>query len=204
MSPASQNPNPSPLRGAARREAIIMAAIQIMTEIGAGRLTMIEVAKRASASKETVYRHFGDRTGLLVAVLTVFAKMNIAACPHEPDNESFEDGLRRLGSWYLTMATRPEVLSFYRYVVGASEEIPKLGEAFTKNVTRPVVTEIEHYLQQYGYNDQSSFLAEAYLGLLQGKFWNRALVEPGLTITDADVKKQVHSASELFAQAFRQ
>lgn len=203
MSPSSKSTDPSPLRGAARREAVLVAAIEIMTEIGAGRLSIGEVAKRASASKETVYRNFGDRNGLLIAVLTTFAETSIAACPAAADGESFDIGLERLGLWYLTMAIRPEVLSFYRYVVGAAEENPELGLAFTENVTRPVVAEIEKHLVQHGHKKIVTAHAEAYLGLLQGKFWNRALVEPGYVISEADVARQVTHASQLFARALR-
>lgn len=200
MSSKQKQKEPSRLRGVARREAIILAATQIITEYGAGRLSIDEVAKRASASKETVYRQFGNRVGLLIVVLSEFTVANITNCPKMQDGEQFDEGLRRLGLWYLTMIMRPEVLSFYRYVVGASEENPELGQAFSEKVTEPIVDEFVHYLSVHGYDDSSSVLAELYLGLLQGKLWNRALVEPGMKISSDQLSEQVSKASKLFAR----
>lgn len=50
------------------RERIIGAARAAVTENGAG-LTIADVAKRAGVSRQSVYLHFRDRTGLLVALV---------------------------------------------------------------------------------------------------------------------------------------
>ena len=44
------------------------AALRLMVEEG-DRLTMTAVARRASCSKETLYKWFGDRDGLLTATV---------------------------------------------------------------------------------------------------------------------------------------
>ncbi len=159
------------------------------------------VAARAQASKETLYRHFTDRTGLFIAVLKRFADSQIASCPQAPKDETLEAGLRRLGQWYLAMATRADGLSFYRFVVGTAEEMPDLGLAFTTHVTAPILKEIESFLCAHVPRKEAPALAQHYLGLLQGKFWNRALVEPGHPIKPRDVSEQAARAATLMARA---
>lgn len=51
------------------REAVIAAALQLLRERGASRLTTREVAARAGVSEGSVFYHFRDRAGLLEAVI---------------------------------------------------------------------------------------------------------------------------------------
>src|SRR5919108_6355557 len=52
----------------ARQQAVLDAALGLLVEQG-DRLTMTSVARRASCSKETLYKWFGDRDGLLTATV---------------------------------------------------------------------------------------------------------------------------------------
>jgi AcrR family transcriptional regulator len=51
-----------------RQQAVLTAALDLLVEAGDG-LTMTAVARRASCSKETLYKWFGDRDGLLTATV---------------------------------------------------------------------------------------------------------------------------------------
>lgn len=52
-----------------RREAVLDAVLALLVEKGAAALTMTAVAQRARCSKETLYKWFGDRDGLLTATV---------------------------------------------------------------------------------------------------------------------------------------
>src|SRR5690606_22686498 len=52
----------------ARQRDVLDAALRLMVEEG-DNLTMAGVARRASCSKETLYKWFGDRDGLLTATV---------------------------------------------------------------------------------------------------------------------------------------
>jgi AcrR family transcriptional regulator len=54
---------------ARNRQLLLDAADQVVREYGADRLTMEEVAKRAGVGKGTVFRRFGNRSGLMLALL---------------------------------------------------------------------------------------------------------------------------------------
>ena len=51
-----------------RQQAVLTAALDLLVE-GGDRLTMTAVARRAHCSKETLYKWFGDRDGLLTATV---------------------------------------------------------------------------------------------------------------------------------------
>jgi AcrR family transcriptional regulator len=54
---------------ARNRVRLLDAASRLLTECGAAQLTMEAVAVAAGVGKGTVFRRFGDRTGLLLALL---------------------------------------------------------------------------------------------------------------------------------------
>ena len=51
-----------------RQQAVLDAVLDLLVE-GGDQLTMTAVARRASCSKETLYKWFGDRAGLLTATV---------------------------------------------------------------------------------------------------------------------------------------
>ncbi|PRY44881.1 TetR/AcrR family transcriptional regulator [Umezawaea tangerina] len=60
---------PSPLRGKAREDAILAAAIELIADIGYERVTMDGIAARAKASKMTIYRKWPGKTELVAEAL---------------------------------------------------------------------------------------------------------------------------------------
>lgn len=54
---------------AEREDAILDAALEQLVEQGPSALSMLAVARRANASKETLYSWFGNKDGLLTALI---------------------------------------------------------------------------------------------------------------------------------------
>ena len=57
-------------RGEVREEAILLATLELLAEVGYDRMTMDAVAAEAGVGKGTLFRGFGDRSGLVLALLT--------------------------------------------------------------------------------------------------------------------------------------
>jgi AcrR family transcriptional regulator len=56
-------------RTAATREAILNAVVESIAEVGFGRTTALEIARRAGVTWGAVQHHFGAKNGILEAVL---------------------------------------------------------------------------------------------------------------------------------------
>ena len=56
-------------RRAARRKEILLAASEVLAEKGYSGTTMLDVAARANASKETLYAWFGSKQGLFESLV---------------------------------------------------------------------------------------------------------------------------------------
>lgn len=61
---------------ARNRRRLLEAARELVADIGAGQVTMEAVAAAAQVGKGTVFRRFGDRVGLMVALLDLAEREN--------------------------------------------------------------------------------------------------------------------------------
>jgi AcrR family transcriptional regulator len=69
MLPMADGEPPERADAARNRSRLLEAAARLVEEHGAGNVTMDAVAAAASVGKGTVYRRFGDRAGLMRALL---------------------------------------------------------------------------------------------------------------------------------------
>lgn len=80
----------SPLRGAAREQAILDAAIGLIGEVGYERITVDAIAARARASKATMYRRWPGKAELVADALRRNAQGD---APSIPDTGSLRGDL---------------------------------------------------------------------------------------------------------------
>lgn len=101
--PQSQDASLSDAYGTAEtRQRILDAAWALVVERGA-RLTLTDVARRAEVSRQALYLHFGDRAGLLVAVVqhmdaTLDLADELAAIHAAPDGRALIEAVMWLNT----------------------------------------------------------------------------------------------------------
>ncbi|WP_337660584.1 TetR/AcrR family transcriptional regulator [Anderseniella sp. Alg231-50] len=89
-----------------RQREVLDAALELIMQAGDG-LTMASVARRASCSKETLYKWFGDRDGLLTATVQWQAsKVRLPSLDRENlDYRSLKQGLADFADSWLSVLT---------------------------------------------------------------------------------------------------
>lgn len=89
-----------------RQREVLDAALELILQAGDG-LTMASVARRASCSKETLYKWFGDRDGLLTATVQWQAsKVRLPSLDRENlDVRSLRQGLADFAESWLSVLT---------------------------------------------------------------------------------------------------
>ncbi len=89
-----------------RQREVLDAALELILQAGDG-LTMASVARRASCSKETLYKWFGDRDGLLTATVQWQAsKVRLPSLDRENlDYRSLKQGLADFAESWLSVLT---------------------------------------------------------------------------------------------------
>ena len=106
-----------------RQREVLEASLAVLVERGVA-LTMTTVAARANCSKETLYKWFGDRNGLLEATVGWQAsKVRVSVPEGRPiDLEGLAEALSRFASDWLTVVSSPTSIALNRLAIGHSGE----------------------------------------------------------------------------------
>ena len=114
---------------ARRREEIMNAAVAVLAAKGYRDASMLDVARRASASKETLYNWFGDKQGLYEAVIrrnagTVRAVLTRHLDGHAPA----EQVLCEFGSALLQLLLGDDAVAINRAAISEASADPQLAK----------------------------------------------------------------------------
>ncbi len=147
------------------RAALLDEAAAMIAEGGAASLTMRAIGERLGVSRAAAYRHFADKTALLVAVAGAgFSRLGsrLQAVDAGARGSSLER-LRRLGAEYVRFAV--ENPAHYRLMYGKEaltrEDIPELREA-ANAIFEQMVAVIEAHQRSGGLKRQDP-RAQAYV-----------------------------------------
>jgi len=171
--------------------------LRVLLRDGSSRFSMKAVATSASASKETLYRHFGDKTGLLHAALLRSAEL---IGPLLRDGlESAQDPterLRRLALNYLHGCYLPEALALRR--IASADGDHGLGPLFAEVFTDRAVDFVEEEFAALGSGSPRAD-AETFLGMIQGKLHERIILGVEIEQRERQTEEQVDHALRLLA-----
>lgn len=114
-----------------KRQAIADAARERFVQRGFDGLSLEAVAADAGVSKVTIYRAFGDRSGLLAAVVEVESvRMEQALEALSLSEAPLREQLLELALQLLKHLARPEVQAFERAIVAEGARHPQLLQRF--------------------------------------------------------------------------
>lgn len=118
-----------------RQQEVLDAVLKLMVAEGDG-FSVAAVARAASCSKETLYKWFGDRDGLLTATVRWQAsKVRMPKLPRERlTRDGLEQALRDFAQSWLTVITGDLSIALNRAAVGhAGSGKSRLGEIVLTN-----------------------------------------------------------------------
>lgn len=104
-----------------RREEIIMATLELSSQIGLGAVSMSMIAKKIGIKKPSLYNHFASKEELIGAMyehLRNLAKRNanIGNWGDVPSGVSANELLKASVSNYIKMNQDPNILMFYKLI----------------------------------------------------------------------------------------
>jgi TetR/AcrR family transcriptional repressor of mexJK operon len=132
--------SPPHRRGDVRRAALLVAARETFLAHGYEGTQMQAVARRAGASKETLYRHFPDKAALFQAVIRGIADRLGAQVADPTADMPVREALEAFGMSFLQGVLHPDALALHRLAIAEAERFPELGRVF--NETGPAVVRI--------------------------------------------------------------
>lgn len=157
--PTAAEQTPPPTRGRpidwAKRMSIADAARERFVAAGFEGLSMEGVAAAAGVSKLTVYRVFGDRAGLLAAVVELESqRMEAGLAELQLRAAALPQQLSALGAQLLSHLMRPPVMAFERALLATAAQHPELLRRFFDAGPGHIRRFVEALLAEHGHTSQ--------------------------------------------------
>lgn len=187
-----QRPQASSVSREPRREQILDVAVKLLAERGYRDTTMLEVARRSSASKETLYAWFGNKTGLFQAVIANNAERFRQALHGHLDDDPVEAALTGFGRTMAAHLLSDNAVAIRRAAISEASSDPSLANSLSGLVGEPVHAAFVHYLVQCharGLLDvqDPDEAADVFVGLLLGN----ALTQRLLGVLDSPCESDI-------------
>lgn len=136
-------------RGEARRKRQLEVAREHFLEHGFAAASINEIARQAGGSLATLYRNFGNKDGLFLAVMQQEAQTVWSAIDHEArEARSVEEALEDFGMAMLSLALAPELIRLFRGLAFESGRNPELGKLFLDNGPKLTRQRMADYLSR--------------------------------------------------------
>ena len=189
-----------------RRAAIIAAARHLFVEQGYEHTTLAEIVRRAGGSLATVYKLFGNKDGLLEAVIRENVAsgetlVRDAAAARLPPAAT----LRRIAEGLHERFLEPEVIALVRIVIARSISEPQFARQFferTANQTRDAIAALFTQWRSDGVamNGTPQFLAEMFMGLFVSDLQTQAISHGAAIRVQSE---RLHDRTDFFLVAAR-
>ena len=192
-----------------RRQAILDAATAVFLEHGFSRASTAEIARRAGASKQTIYSRYPTKSALFAALMerrtdNLLASYSDLFQPDAPVGQV----LTRFGKKLVGTLLYPETRALYRLVVAEAVEFPEIAQKFWQMGPGQAVQQLHSYLgTQQGRTlaiPNVEYAAEQLHGALIGGLNLRVALElPPLVRTEQEIELWVESAVQAFLRAYQ-
>ncbi|PTM41046.1 TetR family transcriptional regulator [Bosea sp. 124] len=173
-----------------KHDAITRAASEMFLADGFDRVSLDQIAQRASVSKQTIYSHFADKEALFKAICTELTEKLTIPLRKSVAEGDLRSTLTRLGEDALAMMLHPASLDLHRLVMSAAARFPELGRVAYEAGAMRMIDDLSALLVQRSQigdglatprdPDQARMLAEQFIGMLRGFHQVRGLlnIEP--------------------------
>ena len=202
-----------PGRSAVKRQSILSAGQQLFLTNGYQGTSMDQVASLAAVSKQTVYKHFGEKRELLFAIVTDALdsaagsiRGRIAALA---DSADLEADLAALAGDYLRVVLQESVVQLRRLVIGEANRLPELARLYYEHAplrTLGSLADAFTTLHERGVLDapEPSLAAEHFAFLIVGRPIDQALFDGApAVLADVDIDSYARAGVRVFQAAYR-
>ncbi len=188
-----------------RQEEVLDVVLDLLAE-GGDAVTMSAVAQRASCSKETLYKWFGDRDGLLTATVRWQAS-KVRAGSYDGarlDTSALQASLEAFAANWLKVISSRTSVALNRVAVGhAGSGKSNLGEIVLANGRFAIGERLKPLLEAARDAgllafDNTEMAFRTFFGLVGRDVQIRLLLGDTLRLTDAEIARDASRATQQF------
>jgi TetR/AcrR family transcriptional regulator, mexJK operon transcriptional repressor len=204
---------PQPTRSARKRQLILNAGRQLFLLHGYQGASMDQVAASAEVSKQTVYKHFGEKRALLFAIVTHEIESVVTAFGRSvgelTDTQNVEGDLTALATQYLRAVLDERLVQLRRLVIAEAHRLPELASLYYDHAPARTLTALaEAFARLHDRGvlraPQSATAAEHFAFLVIGRPMDQALFSGAAPVlAKLDVDAHARASVEVFLAAYR-
>lgn len=192
-----------------RQQAVLDAVLSLMVEQG-GDFSINDVAKRASCSKETLYKWYGDRNGILTATVQWQASKVRAGNwdVQKLDASALRQSLEDFAVTWLTVISSPTSIALNRVGAGqAASHKSNLGEIVLANGRFAIGERVKPLMEAARARgliafDDTETAFRTFFGLVARDVQVRLLLGDALKLSKAEIRADAERATAQFFTLF--
>ncbi|AVX04009.1 hypothetical protein MXMO3_01479 [Maritalea myrionectae] len=191
-----------------RQQDVLDIALSLLVEVG-DKLTMTGVARRARCSKESLYKWFGDRDGLLTAIVQwQAAKVRpVPLGPQRMSIEALQANLERFAYDWLKVIAGDISVALNRLAITHAGPLSNLGHTVLTNGRFAVGKRLKPLLKAgrgaglLRFDDEEEAF-RTFFGLVLRDVQVRLLLGDEFELSDQDVIRDAKRATEQFLKLY--
>jgi len=152
MHPPPARKVPEELSGVAgqkRRRAMIEAAYSLFTEKGYASVSVDEIIRISKGSKSSLYKFFGNKEGILKAVIESLAEEFLREIPLEfPSAKNARETLNRVGMVFADLALSDNAINQHRHAVSHARAFPDLAKLWYESGPKKTMDGFADFLEK--------------------------------------------------------
>lgn len=197
-------------RQEARRREIEAAAFEVVSEVGYRRASMLQIAKRAQASNQTLYAWYGNKAGLFRAIIEANGRAvrDLLQEALAADRDPLAT-LEALGPALLRFTADAKAIAINRAAIADAAETGVLAHAIeevARGTVFPLVSALMHRLGASGHvrlDAGPGDAAEAYVSLLFGEIRLRQAFGALGPLCEVEIARRAARAKTLILRLYR-
>lgn len=186
-----------------RLQRMLAAAQRMFIERGYNHTSLDAILERSGGSKATLLKYFGNKAGVLTAVLNQTAEHMTNDAVAAARSGDPREALTAFGSAVLGFYVRPDALVIYRSVIAEGYRHPALAQGFYFGAHDKFVTALATRLHEW--HDSGLIVsrepradADRFLHLLRGSLLERGVLGLTRTFSQAEISREVDAAVSIF------
>ena len=166
----------------AKQEKLLETAAELFFEQGYEGTSLDQLIERCGGSKQTLYRYFGDKRGLLKAVVARFTEQIWPVFEFRSDSGTpLRAQLVEFACNYRAMLCSPRLIRLFRLVTSRANRDPELVAFFLERTVRYSQQTLAEYLQRVTELGlvrlpDPELASDQFLGAIRGRDFMEALL----------------------------
>ncbi len=193
----------------AKREAIKLAATELMIELGYEDTKLETICQRASCSKSAIYQYFGNKQGLLAA-LTEDVALEISQALHAFHLQELDiaEALLMYARLALSKILNDKHVAVVRATISSLGRYPELGPTYYQVGAKTAQAALTQYFSAKKASktldvDDPEWAAHEFQGLL---FWERLIAQvvgAQQSPNDSEIEEHAKKVVDTFLKRYR-